>query len=114
MPEPMPVVMDQVASIFSAWRRALPEIIIQVGWHPYPSSFAYSFTVVHIPPTGKINTADHTVFHFCHHISHVAKSSSLTSHLYEFLVLIRGFYQHFSFLRIVTARFFYVHVLPSL
>src|SRR6478736_4372844 len=86
IPEPMPVVVNQVALILSSRRRSLPQFKVKIGRRSDESSLANGFPVIDIPASRKINSADGSRVELPDHHPNVSVSPSLASHLHVQLI----------------------------
>src|SRR6185295_18333532 len=110
VPEPMPVIMNEIIFIRSPRRRALPEIVIDCGRNRHFYTLSYGFSVVNIPGLAQVGFTDPASADFFHRFDQGWERPSLIAHLNEFAVTAHGLNQHFAFCRIMSARLFYIYI----
>ena len=110
MPEPMPVIMDEVVFVCFSGCGSLPELIIKPGGHFSRFAHTNGFAVIGIPGFGVIGATNHTCFQLSDGSHHIGPGAALVAHLQEFVVFGGCLHQHFPFIGIVATRLFQVNV----
>src|ERR1035437_6968905 len=80
VPEPMPVVMDQVAAVGAARGRALPELVVQPAGDRFGLTASDGESLIGVPSAGKVGLADETSVDFLDRLLHVGERPALVAH----------------------------------
>ena len=114
VPEPMPVVWNQVRTIRSARDRSLPGVVVEARWGLRDRAPADAATLVVVPTPGGKNIADHAVLNPLDRIPHGRTTSPLGAHLDDPAVFFGGRNHPDTFLGRLAARLFHVDMLAGL
>src|SRR5438445_1770921 len=113
-PEPVPVVMDDVVAVRRVRRRALPQLVVQVGGDGRHLPAADRGAGVGIPGAREIGLPDGALLDRLHDVDRARRGALLRPHLYHALALALRRDEQLAFARVVPARLLHVDVLPGL
>src|SRR5205823_6484922 len=113
-PEPMPVVMDDIVVVRSVGRRALPQLVVQVGRDGRHFPAADRGASVGIPRACEVGLPDRTLPDRLDDLDRARRGALLSPHLHHALVLLLRLDQQLAFARVVPTRLFHVDMLAGL
>src|SRR5262249_48788587 len=112
VPEPMPVVVNQVVAVTPAGRRPLPELVIEPGRRRRGLPTADRIAMVRVPAARVVDAPDLARAHGPDRLSQTRPGTALAPHLDDAIVLACRLDQQLALAGIVTARLLDVDVLP--
>src|SRR5581483_4802715 len=110
MPEPMPVVMQEVVPEGAPWSWALPQVVVDSLGHRGCLPPANGGAVARVPRLGEIRAAQKTAANLSDRLLHPGPAPTLVAHLHQAAVLAGRGDHPFSFTRIMAARFLDVNM----
>src|SRR5690606_32432192 len=114
VPEPMPVVMDDVVPVRLPGCRSLPELVVEPIRNCHLLTRTDRIPVVGVPSFGKIDLADFSVVNRLNRFFDIGPGSPLVPHLDYVAILFLHLHQPFPFLRIVAGGFFQIDMFSGL
>src|ERR1039458_5568521 len=113
IPEPMPVVMDDIILEWPFGRGPLPQGIIEPLRHGGRFAVADRGAVIGVPPTGKAHPAKLASVQGVDGLNHPRPTAALVAHLHDALVFARSGHHEFALAQVVAARFLDIDMLAG-
>ena len=113
VPEPMPVVVDDIVAVEAPGRRALPEVVVEPARDRRFLAAAYRAAVTRIPGAPIIHAPDCSASRGLNRLDHTRPGTALAPHLDDAAVLRARLDQHLPLARVVAAWLLDVDVLAG-